>query len=246
MGMKKLIGGGDNIRSHRKILGRRKWTMNINEVLLKSEALIDGDHFVYKAGTHGAAYINKEKFPFVGALNLTRLIGEVATKAVNQGLNLGGAKSVGIIGPAMGAIPYSLTLAEAFEKLISGVIFFPARTELKEGETGNKIHVIPDKQKDLYRNSIFVISEDITNNGTTIREVRKLFESELGVRVVAAVCFVDRGGQTANSLGIDQYFPLLRVDMEQRDVRKHQCPLCKEGKPINTVLGKGKRWVELF
>jgi len=211
-------------------------------ILRAADAVVDNGHFVYKAGTHGSAYINKEKFPFLGALNLEKILIEAAENAARNGLDFKGDASVGVIGPAMGATPYPLTLAIAFEKLFPGTKFFPARTELEPDRDGKKIHLIPDKLAADYRNRDFIIFEDIVNNGTTIREVTKLFSGI--ARVKAAICIADRGGQTAGSLGISEYYPWLRVDMTQYDAK--DCPICAQGTPINTILGKGKVWVNLF
>lgn len=220
-------------------------TTDIMKVLAASGALIDGDHFVYKAGTHGSAYVNKEKFPFLGARELVSLIRQVADNAMEKGLRIVPLteKVIGVLGPAMGAISYSLALAESLERVMPNKIFFTARTELVADGTGKKVHVIPEKLAGDMRNRSFVIFEDIVNNGTTIREVKDVLRT-IGARVFAVMCFVDRGGQTAESLGVEQYYPLLRVDMTQH--KAEECPLCQEGKPINIILGKGDRWVKLF
>jgi orotate phosphoribosyltransferase len=211
-------------------------------ILAEANAVVDNDHFVYKAGTHGSGYINKERFPFLGARNLEKILSEVAENAVRNGLDLTGEKSVGIIGPAMGATPYPLTIAIAFEKLFPDIIFFPARTELETDANGKRTHIIPEKLAADYKSRSFIIFEDIVNNGTTIREVNELF-SKIG-KVRAALCIVDRGGQDTQSLGITEYYPWLRVNMEQHDAK--DCPLCRNSVPVNTVLGKGKVWVNLF
>jgi orotate phosphoribosyltransferase len=211
-------------------------------ILSEANAVVDNDHFVYKAGTHGSAYINKEKFPFLGARNLETILFDVAENAARNGLDLHGETSVGIIGPAMGATPYPLTVAIAFEKLFPDIVFFPARTELETDRDGKRTHIIPEKLAADYKGRSFIIIEDIVNNGTTIREVNELF-SKIG-KVRAALCIVDRGGQTAQSLGISEYYPWLRVDMKQYDAK--DCPICKQGTPVNTVLGKGKVWAKLF
>jgi orotate phosphoribosyltransferase len=212
------------------------------EILSRANAVVDNDHFIYKAGTHGSAYINKERFPYLGARNLEKILSEVAGSAVRSGLDLSGEESVGIIGPAMGATPYPLTIAIAFERLFPDTIFFPARTELEIDAGGKRTHMIPEKLAADYRGRSFIIFEDIVNNGTTIREVNELF-SKIG-NVKAALCIVDRGGQDAGSLGVPAYYPWLRVDMKQYDAK--DCPICRQGRPVNTVLGKGKVWVRLF
>lgn len=219
----------------------KKW----EKILASSGATITGDHFVYKAGTHGEAYIDKERFAFMGAANLAEVIEAAAHNFLRNGPDFKGEELVGVLGPAMGAISYSLTMAMALEKIIKiPLIFFPARTELVADATGKKIHVIPDKLKLRYKKCSFIIFEDIVNNGTTIKEVRKLLEEDVGARVLGATCIVDRGGQTAESLGVEWYAPLLKVNMVQHQPK--DCPLCKEAKPINTILGKGERWVNLF
>ncbi len=230
------------------------------KILAESGAIISGDHFVYKAGTHGEAYINKEKFAMMGALKLKEVIDNAASAIIRFNSS---DKEVGIAGPAMGAITYALTMAVALEEYyelqkvkddltLNGKttrnfypeLFFPARTELKEDSTGKRIHVIPEKLKADYEGKSFIIFEDIVNNGTTIREVKELLEKEVNARIIGVICIADRGGQTAKSLGVEQYSPLMRVNMAQH--KAIECPLCAKGVPINTVLGKGKNWVNLF
>lgn len=213
---------------------------DVKAMLLSKKAVVTGDHFVYKKGTHGSDYIDKEAFVDLGARNLSSIIRFVGLNAIRH-LDIGEEKEIGVIGPAYGAIPFALTLADFFE-FFFGIKFFPARTEL----TDKKVHIIPEKLRSSYKKKAFIIFEDIVNNGTTTREVKALFEQQVSARIIAASCFVDRGGQTAGTLGISQYYPMLRVDMEQVDVREETCSLCEQGVPINIELGKGKRWVEMF
>lgn len=212
----------------------------------ESGAIVQG-HFVYKAGyAHGNLYVNKERFPFMGAKKLSELIRQVGYNALISGLDFGNQKEIGIIGPAYGAIPFSLTLAAFFEDRWSKR-FFPARTQLAiDGDTGREYHIIPNKLLGDYQGGAFVILEDVVNNGTTIRETAKLFREVAGAKIIAALCFADRGGQTAESLGVDQYYPYFAKKMEQHDVRQAPCPLCQEGIPITTDIGKGGEWVAMF
>ena len=220
--------------------------INVDEILQKSGAVVSG-HLVYKAGTHGIYYIDKERYINLSARELSGLIREVGLNAVAKGLQIPtSVERAGIIGPAMGAIAYTLTLAACLEEFFPAIKFFPARSELEIDSTEKKVHVIPDKLLPLYRNNFFIIIEDIVNNGTTIREVKKLFEEIANATIIAAMCTVDRGGQTPESLGIDQYFPLKRIQMDQWDPRKEICPLCEKRIPVTTDLGKGSRWVKLF
>lgn len=213
-----------------------------------ADQIIKNGHFVYKAGTHGSHYLDKETLIDLGAEKLADFIRLAGLLAWKRGFHFDRSyKEIGIITPAMGAIAYGLTLAEQFEGLNLGrVRFFPARTELRQDDSGKRIHYIPDKLIALYYQKLFIIFEDIVNNGTTVREVSQLIVDPeiLNSEVLGVICLIDRGGQSAKSLGVDQYAPLIRVKMRQ--FQANVCPQCYQGVPINTDLGKGERWVKLF
>ncbi|MFC1756451.1 hypothetical protein ACFLY1_00690 [Patescibacteria group bacterium] len=239
-----------NQRKVKKLLNEKGGVMGKTElassdILSDSGALIVGDHFVYKSGKHGHAYINKEEFSQIGAGNLSDLLRKMASNAFSEGLDLGDMRTIGVIGPAMGAISNALAIAEKLEECFPKIKFFPARTEVEADESGKKIHTVPEKLIPTYsRAEAFIVAEDIINNGTTIEEVKVLYESVFDVQVVAAMCIADRGGQTAESLRVLQYFPYIRVQMDQ--FSPSECLDCMEGIPINIKLGKGDRWVKLF
>lgn len=218
---------------------------NMMEFLHIAGAVIQG-HFVFKAGyKHGDKYVDKETFSFVGARKLIELIRAVADNAVRTGLNFGEAKEVGVIGPAYGAIPFTLTLAGFLEERFPEILFFPARTQLvKSGE--REVHYIPDKLLRRYRGKTFIKFEDIVNNGKTCRESKDLFETEAEAKVKAILCFVNRADQTAKSLGVEQFYPYLDLKLGQHNIKYSPCPQCEEGVPINVELGKGEDWVKKF
>ena len=218
---------------------------NANIIFEISKAVIE-DHFVFKAGyMHGNLYVNKEAFSFFGAKKLIELIGQIVNNAVEKGLQFGDAKEVGIIGPAYGATPFALTVAGFLEEHFPRIKFFPARTQLKKkGE--QEIHHLPAKLIKSYREKTFIGIEDIVNNGTTIREVSTVFGEQASAKIIAFLCFVNRANQTAETLGIDGFYPLVNSALEQHDIRYAPCPLCAAGIPINTELGKGDKWIEMF
>ncbi len=219
----------------------------LKKLLFQSEAVISGEHFVYKSGKHGSDYIDKERFSFIGATELVAIIEEIGRKAEESGMKIELSSMTGIIGPAEGAVLFPLTLAKYFESRIRtqkgffhDVKYFPAKTSVNS----DGYHYIKEKLISYYYGKNFIIFEDIVNGGTTIREVCHLLRNKLNAKVLAALCFIDRGGQTAASLGIPQYFPGLRMNMSQYSAK--ECPLCKKGVPINSHLGKGKKWIDLF
>ena len=214
---------------------------------LRSVEAVVKDHFVFKAGfMHGNLYINKEVFYFIGAKKLIELIGAVVNNAVKKGLRFGDAKEVGVIGPAYGAIPLTLTVVSFLEGHFPGIKFFPARTELLKEKDKQGIHYLPFKLIKSYYGKVFIGIEDIVNNGTTIREVSTVFSEQANAKIIAFLCFVNRANQTAEILGIDDFYPLMNPTLEQHDVRDAPCPQCVAGVPINTELGKGSEWVKMF
>lgn len=213
-----------------------------------SNSIVTG-HFVYKAlHKHGAGYVDKEKFSEIGSTELVELIEAIGENALSQGIDFPDVPEIGILAPAYGALMFPLVLSAYFEKR-TGRKFFPARTEAipSDPNGSNKlIHVVPGKRREFYHGKCYGILEDIVNNGTTVREIKELFERDADAEIFAVLCVADRGGQTAKSLGVEQYYPFKRVDMTQHDLKLGPCPLCEKGIPINTLLGKGKGWVAMF
>jgi orotate phosphoribosyltransferase len=218
--------------------------IDVIKLIDESGAMFTG-HFVYKSGKHSTGYIDKEQFASLGATKYKALIEAIGENAVEKGLTFPkGVKEIGIIGPAMGAILLAFPLAAYLEQKFPQYKFFPARSELDIDATGNKTHVIPEKLMPLYKDKNFIIIEDIVNSGTSVREIIKLLNERASTKVFAVLSIVNRGGQTAEDLGVKQYYPLKISDMPQHDPK--DCPECAKGNPIDEVLGKGKRWVKLF
>jgi len=220
--------------------------MDVLKMLEEAKAVAAG-HFVYKAlHNHGAGYIDKDMFAKVGAQNLVEILEAEAEKALRMGLELEGKKEVALITPAYGAIKLGLPIAKYLEKR-TGTRIIVIETEVERNEKGRRYHILPDNQKKMIMGLPVFGKEDITNDGTTLRELEALVKKELNISLFAALATIDRGGQTTKTLGIKAYYPYFRLDMTQHDVRvKPGCPQCAEGIPINTDLGKGEGWVKMF
>lgn len=219
--------------------------VDVMQMMRNTKALATG-HFVYKAlHNHGAGYIDKDMFPIMGARKLVMLLEAVADNALNSGLDFGQHQAAVLLAPAYGAIKYCLSLAAHIERL-TNVRIVVVETELERDASGKRFHIIPDNVKKRILGLPVLCEEDIVNAGTTIREVNELIRRELATSLYAALSIVDRGNQTAETLNIPAYYPYVRINMDQHDVRTGPCPLCAEGVPINTDLGKGEGWVKMF
>ena len=218
---------------------------------LDEVAAFSQGHFVYKSGLHGDKYIDKERLGKLGGIKMHRILTEVAKNAVyNNGLDFEAKTNILVVCPAYGAIHYSMPICLYLEEFFQrkNVIFRPGRTQILEKQDGSKEHYFPEKLIDIYAESDeFVVVEDIVNMGSTIREVNALTLKTFGKPVTRAFSIVSRGGQTAKSMGLKEYHPLLDVLLPQYDPRTHEgLAMVNKLGMINTKLGKGKGWVEMF
>lgn len=202
--------------------------------------VVENEIFVYKSHKVGRAYINKDGLAKLGVIVVNNCLKSMTQNAIDNGLTFNSSehKTVLIIGPAYGAIGYPPVVAEYLAESFPDTMFITGRTELD----GNGKHYIPKKLQLLFDEAdTYIIAEDIVNGGTTVREVSKL----LSKKVHSVICLADRGKNTIESLGIDAFFPFIKVDMEEYDPRTN--PLILNGNlKVNTELGKGKKWVKEF
>jgi len=101
------------------------------------------------------------------------------------------------------------------------------RTELEFRRGYNKL---------LKDRNVVVVEDIITTGGS----VRKTIEAarRAGGSVTGVYAFCNRGGVAAAQLGIPYLYSLVDVQMDAFD--EGSCPLCAQGVPINTEVGKGK------
>jgi orotate phosphoribosyltransferase len=226
---------------------RKKQLGNIakSEMILENAKSIAIGHFVYKSGKHGPLYINKEKFASLDIEEIDFVLNTMVDNAVVfGGLKFEPGKRVRVIGPAYGAIDYSHPVALRLKYHFPETIFLKGRTQLDE----NGKHTLPQKLVDEYLDADeFVMTEDIVNDGRTLREVGNLFETIFGKRITKAFAIANRGGQTAESALLEGYYPLINKKFDQWDPRiPEELEKINELPEINTVLGKGKGWVETY
>lgn len=216
---------------------------NFTEILEQAGAVVTGQIFVYKAGYVGDAYINKEALADLGATVVGNCLKAMVDNAIGQELSFdAGIKKVGVLGPAHGAIHYAQPVAEHLENIFPDLVVVTARTQLDS--QGN--HEIPDKLIEQYAQvDTWLIVEDIVNQGITIKEVAALLVHHFDKLPQAALALVSRGSKTADELGVSDFYPLAEVEMNQYDPSENPS-LLFSNLPLNTELGKGKKFVEEF
>ena len=93
----------------------------------------------------------------------------------------------------------------------------------------------------LLKGKRVAVVEDVLNTGKSVKKVVDLVRAAGGdVICVAVLC--NRGKVTTKNVG-DVPVLLALIDLPLDVFTEEECPLCKEGKPVNTKLGKGAAYL---
>jgi orotate phosphoribosyltransferase len=200
-------------------------------ILRESGALLEGDHFVYISGQHGSGWIDKdavyphtERTSALGAL--------IAQAVVDDGTEV-------VCGPATGG----LILAQWVAHHLGVLAVFGEHGEISKGEhdpDGKRPFVIRRGYDRLVSGRRVLVVDDVVNTGFSIRGTIDAVRSHAGVvEVAASVC--NRGALAPEQIGVERLIGL--TDIELDSWPREQCPLCREGVPVNTAYAHGGDFV---
>lgn len=203
---------------------------SILDILKETNALITNDHFVYTSGRHGSVYINKDAlYPHT---EKTSEVGTMfAEKIKDKDIDV-------IVGPMLGGIILSQWAAYHLSKI--------------KGKDILSVYTVKDAQSDqvfdrrgydkiVNGKNVFVV-EDLTTTGASVRKVVNTVK-KAGGNVLGVGVMIDRSenGMTEKIIGA----PLFTLGvLPAESFSESECPLCKEGKPVNTKIGHGKKYLE--
>jgi orotate phosphoribosyltransferase len=191
------------------------------EILAETGAIVTGSHVVYTSGRHGSAYVNKDAvYPHTDRVSeLCRLLADAARDA----------RPEVVCGPALGGIILSqwtghhlAVLAVYAEKLPAGGLAL--RRGYDRLVAGRRVLVV----------------EDVLNTGGSVRQAVAAVRAA-GGEVVAVAALCNRGGVTAADLDVPRLIALVELSLESWDAAA--CPLCRDGVPIDTSIGKGREFL---
>ena len=190
-------------------------------ILAETRAMITGSHIVYTSGKHGTAYVNKDAvYPHTARIaELCRFLADGATPY----------RPEIVCGPAMGGI----ILAQWSGHHLG----IPAVYAEKVPEGGMALRRGYDG---LVAGRRVLVVEDILNTGGSVKEAVAAVRNA-GGEVVAVGALVNRGGVTAADVGAPALYALLDVALDAWDATA--CPLCRDGIPVNTDVGKGREFL---
>lgn len=198
-------------------------------ILKKVGAFITDKHLVYTSRKHGSVYINKDAlYPHTQeSFKIGRLFAE---KFKDERIDV-------VVGPALGGIVLSQWTAFHLSKMKGKEIYgvYTDKTpELKQ--------ILKRGYEKFVRGKRILIVEDITTTGGSIKKVIECVK-EAGGRIVAACSMVNRDQINVTSEMLEvPFYSLATFNFPAYD--EELCPMCKEGIPIDTMVGYGKQYLE--
>lgn len=197
------------------------------EIFQRCGALLDGDHFVYVSGDHGAGWVAKDLlYPDP---TQPRRLGRLLADAVRER----GIEVDYVCGPATGGLVTAQWVASAL-----GCRSIFSEHDAATGPTGP--FVLQRGFGEMVKGRRVLAVDDIVNTGHSIVQTLAALRAA-EADVVGATAWVTRGNVTGADIGVEPWFPLAQVDIPSWPA--HGCQLCTRGFPINTRFAHGKEFV---
>jgi len=198
-------------------------------ILDAAGAILAGDHFVYISGDHGSGWIDKDVI-FVDVPR-TRRLGELLATAVRD------ANAEIVCGPATGG----LIVAQWTALALGLPAVFAEHNSPRSGAELRGRFALHRGYDRLVRGKRVLVVDDVINTGHSVRQTVEAVRA-CGGTVTRAAALVDRGNVSAASLGVERYDYLLEHDIP--DWKAAECPLCKQGVPVNTEYAHGQDFLD--
>jgi orotate phosphoribosyltransferase len=200
---------------------------DVLKILQSHGALIVDSHIVYTSGKHGSAYVNKDAI-YPHTESVSTLCEAIADHFRGSAIEV-------VAAPAIGGVILSQWVAHHLQARNCDAIAVYA-----EKSTDGAFEFRRGYDRLLTGRRVLVV-EDILTTGGSLRDVSRAVTAAGGTMVgAAALC--NRGGVTAADVeNPPELFTLVEIPLETWD--ETACPLCAQGVPINTDVGKGREFV---
>ncbi len=195
----------------------------------RTHALLRGDHFVYTSGMHGSVYLNKDAiYPHTALTSALCL--EIARRVIEAKPR---SNLEVVVGPALGGIVLSQWVAHHLSALLGREVLGIYTEKTEEG-----LQRLTRGYDALVSGKHVLVVEDVLTTGGSVRKVIEAVRTAGGV-VDHVFSLLNRDPKTmATEIAGAPLSFLFAMELQAWDAT--QCPLCKEGKPINRKVGKGK------
>ncbi len=206
---------------------------NILEILEKTEAILTG-HFKLTSGKHSNKYILKDRiylYPEYAECIAEQLFVEILAI-----INEKGVKIDVVVAPAIGAIILGHEVAKIFQK----ERFHCIKSAYAEKTKDEKFIFSRGYDKEIPGKNILVTEDILTTGGSVLKVINAV--RSLGGNVIGVGAIVNRGGVTPEQVDNVPFIKAL-INLPIEAWPPLECPLCKEGVPINKDIGKGAEFL---
>ncbi len=194
--------------------------------LAELQVLVRNDHFVYAAGDHGSAYFAKDLI--LPHTEVTASICYHLAQTCRED------RIEAVVAPATAGIGLTQWLAWFLNTSPEREVLALYAEKTADGFALQRGY---DK---LINGKRVLVAEDVLTTGSSVVKVIDLVRQH-GGEVTSVVAICNRGSITAEKLGVPFLRSFLDLDLSRYPVAS--CPLCAEGRLINTSLGHGTTYV---
>lgn len=202
-------------------------------ILERSGAILRG-HFVLTSGRHADTYVNKDML-YVRPRDVSRLCRLIADQFAGLGIEV-------VVAPAVGGVALSqwvtwhLTVRRGLLPLES-----PAAVYAEKSEDGApRTLLLRRGYGAIVRGRRVLVVDDILTTGGSLEQTVQAV-NDCGGLVQACAVIVNRGGISAQQLGVQQLVALTNMQLETWPAA--ECPLCASQVAVNTDVGHGAQFL---
>lgn len=205
--------------------------MNKKESLIKfleGISVFKTGHFKLNSGQHTKIYVDKSLL-----ITYPRKLSWISSQIISGCLGL---EPQVIISPAPIASILGFEAAKHFVE--STIIASNVRFVLAEKKTQG-IFDFRNSFNLIIRGKNILIIEDVITSGKSVKNLIHTTEEKLHGKVIGVGCLINRGGVTREDLSVPFLYSL--IDMPIETWSEENCPLCKEGIPLDHKFGHPSR-----
>ena len=199
-------------------------------ILTQVGAVITDSHIVYTLGKHGSAYINKDAL-YPHTKETSQLCRLFAEHFAQDNIDV-------VIAPALGGIILSQWTAYHLSQLTDREVLGLYAEKIE----GTKDFVIKCGYDKLLAGKKTLILEDVLTTGGSVKKVVELARS-MGAAIDGVGVLCNRGNIRTEDIGdVAKLYSLTSISLDAWE--PDECPLCAQGVPINTSVGKGRDFLK--